>query len=56
MLGVAKEVVDLPNIEGTTDVIEEIGRTSLKVASLIHEYTTMPSFLGKLVYCVTSTC
>jgi hypothetical protein len=39
VLGVAKERPNLLSIEGTTNVIEEIGRTSLKVTSLIHEYT-----------------
>ncbi|KAF8160167.1 ankyrin repeat-containing domain protein [Pholiota molesta] len=44
MLGIAKEYPDLLLIKGTTNVIEEIGRTSLKVASLIHEYTRQTSF------------
>jgi hypothetical protein len=35
-------------IEGTDDVIEEIGRTSLKIASLIREYTRL-RFAGKSV-------
>jgi len=46
MLGAANEIVDLPVIPGTTNVIEEIGRQSLLVASLIHEYTKLP-FTGK---------
>ncbi|KAF8190524.1 hypothetical protein BJ912DRAFT_925653 [Pholiota molesta] len=41
-LGIAKEKPDLLLIKGTDNVIEEIGRTSLKVASLIHEYTRLP--------------
>ena len=48
MLGLAKECPDLLLIEGTTNVIEEIGRASLKVASLIHEYTK-PAFIGRLM-------
>jgi ABC-type amino acid transport system permease subunit len=47
-LGIAKEYPDLLVVEGTTNVIEEIGRTSLKIASLIHEYTKL-SLPGKLV-------
>ena len=39
MLSVAKEHPNLLVVKGTTNVIEEIGRTSLRVASLIHEYT-----------------
>jgi hypothetical protein len=46
MLGVAKEYPDLLFIGGTTNVTEEIGRTSLKVTSLIYEYTR-PSFISK---------
>ena len=48
MLGLAKECPDLLLIEGTTNVIEEIGRASLKVTSLIHEYTK-PAFIGRLM-------
>lgn len=47
-LGIAKEYPDLKKIDGTTNVIDEIGRTSLKIASLIHEYTR-PSLGGKSV-------
>lgn len=39
---------DLPVMEGTTNVIEEIGRASLEVASLIDEYTKH-SFVGKVI-------
>jgi hypothetical protein len=46
MLGVAREFPGVLLIKDTTNVIEEIGRTSLKVASLIHEYTK-PQFIGK---------
>jgi hypothetical protein len=47
-LGIAKEYPDLLVVEGTTNVIEEIGRTSLKIASLIHEYAKL-SLPRKLV-------
>ena len=42
MLGVAQVHPNLLVFEGTTNVIEEIGRMSLKVASLIHEYISLP--------------
>ena len=48
MLGLAKECPDLLLIEGTTNVIEEIGRASLKVTSLIHEYTK-PEFISRSI-------
>jgi hypothetical protein len=48
ILGIAKEKPDLLLVKGTDNVIEEIGRMSLKVASLIHEYTRVP-FPGKWV-------
>ena len=49
MLDVAQAQQNLLVVEGTTNVIEEIGRTSLKIASRIHaEYTRLP-FTGKLV-------
>jgi hypothetical protein len=54
VLGVAKEYSGLPVIEGTTNVIEEVGRMSLKVMSLIDEYTRL-SFISKwlsLVYVI----
>ncbi|KAF9479769.1 hypothetical protein BDN70DRAFT_833908, partial [Pholiota conissans] len=38
-LGLAKEYPNLLQVSGTTNVIEEIGRISLKVNSLIYEYT-----------------
>jgi hypothetical protein len=47
-LGVAKEKPDLLVIEGTDNVIEEIGRTSLEIASLIREYTRL-RFAGKSI-------
>ena len=39
MLGMAQECPDLKKIAGTTDVIEEMNRVCLSVASLIQEYT-----------------
>ena len=39
MLGIAQECPDLKKIAGTTDVIEEMNRVCLSVASLIQEYT-----------------
>ena len=41
MLGTANDIPDLPVIPNTTDIIEEISRESLHVASLIHEYTKL---------------
>ncbi|KAG6912699.1 hypothetical protein DXG01_012793, partial [Tephrocybe rancida] len=41
MLGTANAIPDLPVIQNTTNVIEEISRQSLEVASLIHEYTKL---------------
>ncbi|KAF9473019.1 hypothetical protein BDN70DRAFT_415214 [Pholiota conissans] len=38
-LGLAKEHTSLLLVQGTTNVIEDIGRMSLEVASVIHEYT-----------------
>ncbi|KDR77543.1 hypothetical protein GALMADRAFT_407344 [Galerina marginata CBS 339.88] len=42
MLATANTVPDLPVIPNTINVIEEISRQSLQVASLIHEYTKLP--------------
>ncbi|KAG6904588.1 hypothetical protein DXG01_008829, partial [Tephrocybe rancida] len=42
MLGTATAIPDLPVIQNTTNVIEEISHQSLEVASLIHEYTKLP--------------
>ena len=42
MLGTANAIPSLPVIQYTTNVIEEISRQSLQVASLIHEYTKLP--------------
>ncbi|KAG6905954.1 hypothetical protein DXG01_016698 [Tephrocybe rancida] len=41
MLGTANAIPDLLVIQNTTNVIEKIGRQSLEVASLIHEYTKL---------------
>lgn len=48
MLATANAVPDLPVIPNTTNVIEEISRQSLEVASLIHEYTKLP-LAGNLI-------
>ena len=42
MLATANEVPDLQVIQNTTNVLEQISRQSLEVASLIHEYTKLP--------------
>jgi hypothetical protein len=41
MLGTAKAIPDLRVIPDTTNVIEEINRQSLQVASLVDEYTKL---------------
>jgi len=41
MLGIANAIPNLPVIQHTTNVIEEISRQSLQVASIIHEYTKL---------------
>jgi len=46
MLGAANAFPGLPELASTTNVIKEIGRLSLQIASLIHEYTKAP-YLGK---------
>ena len=48
MLGTANAILDLAVIPNTTDVIKEISRQSLQVASLIHEYTQFP-WAGNLI-------
>ncbi|KDR70450.1 hypothetical protein GALMADRAFT_885433 [Galerina marginata CBS 339.88] len=48
MLGTANAIPDLPVIPNTTDVIEDISRQSLQVASLIHEYTKL-TWAGRTV-------
>ena len=41
MLATANMIPDLPVISNTTNVIVDISRQSLRVASLIHEYTKL---------------
>jgi hypothetical protein len=48
MLATANEVPDLLVIPNTINVIEEISRQSLRVASLIDEYTKL-SWAGNLI-------
>ena len=48
MLATANAVRDLPEIPNTTNVIGDIGRQSLWVASLVDEYTKL-SFAGDLL-------
>ena len=50
MLATADRIPDLPVIPNTTNVIEDIGRQSLRVASLIHEYTKMSLAGDSLLY------
>ena len=52
MLATANMIPDLPVIPDTTDVIVEIGRQSLQVALLIHEYTKMSLPGDSLLYFV----
>jgi hypothetical protein len=51
MLATANMVPDLREIPNTTNVIEDIGRQSLRVASLIHEYTKL-SIAGYSLLCL----
>jgi hypothetical protein len=48
MVSVASACPDLRNVEGTTNVIEDIGHTSMQVASLIDEYTKSKHLAGKM--------
>ena len=50
MLATANMVPDLPEIPNTTNVIEDIGCQSLRVASLIHEYTKLSLAGDSLLY------
>ena len=50
MLATANMIPDLPVIPNTTDVIVEISRQSLRVASLIHEYTKLSLAGDSLLY------
>ena len=52
MLATANMIPDLPVIPNTTDVIVDIGRQSLRVASLIHEYTKLSLPGDSLLYLV----
>ena len=52
MLATANMIPDLPVISNTTDVIVEISRQSLRVASLIHEYTKLSLSGDSLLYSV----
>ena len=52
MLATANMIPDLPVIPNTTDVIDDISRQSLRVASLIHEYTKMSLAGNSLLYLV----
>lgn len=48
MVGMAHQFRDVLLIEGTDNVIDKIGRLTLEVAYLIHEYAKLP-LLGKLL-------
>ena len=50
MLATANMIPDLPVIPNTTDVIVDISRHSLRVASLIHEYTKLSLAGDSLLY------
>jgi hypothetical protein len=50
MLATANMIPDLPVIPNTTDVIVGISRQSLRVASLIHEYTKLSLAGDLLIY------
>ena len=50
MLATAEMIPDLRVIPGTTDVIVDISRNSLRVASLIHEYTKLSTPGDSLLY------
>ena len=50
MLATANMIPDLPVIPNTTDVIVDIGRQSLRAASLIHEYTKLSLAGDSLIY------
>ena len=50
MVGVASACPDLRNVRGTVNVIEDIGRASMQVASLIDEYTKSQHLAGKMNY------
>ena len=50
MLAIANMIPDLRLIPDTTDVVVDISRQSLRVASLIHEYTKSSTPGGSLLY------
>jgi light-regulated signal transduction histidine kinase (bacteriophytochrome) len=50
MLATANAIPNLPVVPNTTDVIVDISRQSLRVASLIHEYTKLPFAGDSLLY------
>ena len=50
MLATANAIPDLPKMPNTTDVIVDISRHSLRVASLIHEYTKLSLSGDSLLY------
>ena len=50
MLATANMIPDLPMIPNTNDVIVGISRQSLRVASLIHEYTKLSLAGDSLFY------
>ena len=50
MLATANMIPDLPVIPNTADVIVDISRQSLRVASLIHEYTKLSLGGNSFVY------
>lgn len=49
MAGAASSCPDLLKIDGTTDVIDEIGSTSIDVARLVHDFVH-PSIGGKATF------
>ena len=50
MLATANIIFDLPVIHNTTDVIVDLSRQLLRVASLIHEYTKLSLAGDSLLY------
>ena len=52
MLATANRIPDLPVIPNTTDVVVDISRHSLRIASLIHEYTKLSLAGNSLLYSV----
>jgi hypothetical protein len=54
MLFVAKTVPDLLVVEGTENIIEEIGKTAVEVATLMSEYVESSSIASKISSPATS--